>query len=75
MFINSILVIILIVSITALILYVRKKMDLLKTKTSDVSSLIVNCNNDKPIGDIFSNLNNLLEVNQESDHIEYGGHI
>lgn len=78
MFINGLLIVLLVICIVLVVNYVRKRMDkadFMLSRRREVSSLIVNCNNYKPIGDVFSNLQNLLEENQESNYIEYRGHF
>lgn len=55
-----------------------KKMDQVGIVISErrrILSLVVNCNNYKPIGDVFSSLDRLLNDAHEKDNIEYRGHF
>lgn len=75
---NSVLIIGLCFVVACGIYFVRKRMDLRELvlrKRKDVLSLVLNCNNYRPMGDVFSSLAELLQQNQESDHIEYRGHF
>lgn len=76
--INLILMIILIITVALVVYFVKSKMQKLYDtilNKEEVLSLIVNCNNYKPIGDVFSSLDKLLEENQQTDGIEYRGHF
>ncbi len=76
--INLILVIILIMTIGLAVYFAKSKMQKYYRTVlnkEEVLSLIVNCNNYKPIGDVFSSLDKLLGENQETDGIEYRGHF
>lgn len=76
--INLILVIILIMTIGLVVYFAKSKMQKYYRTVlnkEEVLSLIVNCNNYKPIGDVFSSLDKLLGENQETDGIEYRGHF
>ncbi|MDE7312151.1 MAG: hypothetical protein K2N87_11130 [Eubacterium sp.] len=78
MYINLILLVVLIITIGLVIYFAKIKMQAFYNtalKRDEVLSLIVNCNNYKPIGDVFSSLDKLLEENQQTDGIEYRGHF
>lgn len=75
---NLILGIILIMIVGLFICFTKSKMQRYYNTVlnkEEILSLIVNCNNYKPIGDVFSSLDKLLEENQVMDGIEYRGHF
>lgn len=78
MLMNGLLVLLFIICIVFVLYQVKKKMNkanCMLSKRNEASSLIVNCNDYRPIGDVFASLNNLLEDNKDIDHIQYKGHF
>lgn len=75
---NALLIAVLVICFISVVNYVRKRMDRANSALSrkrEIFSLVINCNNYMPMGDVFADLNELLKVHQESDHIEYRGHF
>lgn len=68
----------LVCSIVCVIGCARKKMSQAGSAISGrrlVLSLVINCNNYKPIGDVFFSLDQLLADADQKDNIEYRGHF
>lgn len=75
---NALLIVVLVMCFIFVVDFVRKRMERANSVLSrkrEIFSMVINCNNYMPMGDVFSDLNELLKIHQESDHIEYRGHF